>query len=208
VRRQEAGYVAGLPEVSQQACEVTQCRSALFLVFQPGRRGGGLAAVLLVHTHRKIAVSKIVPVVAPYRQHGKTGDVEQFSLRYRQLAGGGEPQAGGLVGRHRVRAVGLEYPRGGRVPYGSCQVPSAARAEERLALEAGQRPTGPGSSRTGTRASTWILKPDGPHSMAANEATCLRLAATCELAVPEAELLDVAGLPVLAVRRYDRHDPC
>jgi serine/threonine-protein kinase HipA len=42
--------------------------------------------------------------------------------------------------------------------------------------------------------------------MAANEATCLRLAAACELAVPEAELLDVAGLPVLAVRRYDRQD--
>jgi serine/threonine-protein kinase HipA len=58
----------------------------------------------------------------------------------------------------------------------------------------------------GDAPSTWILKPDGPHSMAANEATCLRLAATCELAVPEAELLDVAGLPVLAVRRYDRHD--
>jgi serine/threonine-protein kinase HipA len=42
--------------------------------------------------------------------------------------------------------------------------------------------------------------------MAANEATCLRLAAACGLAVPEAELLDVAGLPVLAVRRYDRQD--
>src|ERR1039457_6407263 len=85
---QEACYAAGLPEVSQQACEVTQCRSALFLVFQPGRRGGGLAAVLLVHTHRKIAVSRIVPVIAPYRQQGKTGDVEQFGLRYRQPAGG------------------------------------------------------------------------------------------------------------------------
>jgi serine/threonine-protein kinase HipA len=58
----------------------------------------------------------------------------------------------------------------------------------------------------GDAPSTWILKPDGPHAMAANEATCLRLAAACELAVPEAELLDVAGLPVLAVRRYDRHD--
>ena len=29
--------------------------------------------------------------------------------------------------------------------------------------------------------STWILKPDGPHAMAANEATCLRLAAACGL---------------------------
>jgi serine/threonine-protein kinase HipA len=59
----------------------------------------------------------------------------------------------------------------------------------------------------GDAPSTWILKPDGPHPMAANEATCLRLAAACGLAVPEAELLDVAGLPVLAVRRYDRRDP-
>ena len=58
----------------------------------------------------------------------------------------------------------------------------------------------------GDAPSTWILKPDGPHAMAANEATCLSLAAACELGVPEAELLDVAGLPVLAVRRYDRQD--
>jgi serine/threonine-protein kinase HipA len=58
----------------------------------------------------------------------------------------------------------------------------------------------------GDAPSTWILKPDGPQPMAANEATCLRLAAACGLAVAEAELLDVAGLPVLAVRRYDRQD--
>jgi serine/threonine-protein kinase HipA len=58
----------------------------------------------------------------------------------------------------------------------------------------------------GDAPSTWILKPDGPHPMAANEATCLGLAAACGLAVPEAELLDAAGLPVLAIRRYDRHD--
>jgi serine/threonine-protein kinase HipA len=56
----------------------------------------------------------------------------------------------------------------------------------------------------GDAPSTWILKPDGPHPMAANEATCLRLAAACDLGVAQAELLDVAGLPVLAVRRYDR----
>ena len=37
----------------------------------------------------------------------------------------------------------------------------------------------------GDAPSTWILKPDGPHPMAANEATCLRLAAACGLAVPE-----------------------
>ena len=40
--------------------------------------------------------------------------------------------------------------------------------------------------------------------MAANEATCLRLAAACALDAAHTELLDVAGLPVLAVRRYDR----
>jgi len=58
----------------------------------------------------------------------------------------------------------------------------------------------------GDAPSTWILKPDGPHPMAANEATCLRLAAACGLPVPEAELLDLSGLPVLAVKRYDRQD--
>ena len=56
----------------------------------------------------------------------------------------------------------------------------------------------------GDAPSTWILKPDGPHAMAANEATCLRLAAVCALDAAQTELLDVAGLPVLAVRRYDR----
>jgi serine/threonine-protein kinase HipA len=56
----------------------------------------------------------------------------------------------------------------------------------------------------GDAPSTWILKPDGPHPMAANEATCLRLAAACALDAAHTELLDVAGLPVLAVRRYDR----
>ena len=56
----------------------------------------------------------------------------------------------------------------------------------------------------GDAPSTWILKPDGPYPMAANEATCLRLAAACALDAAQAELLDVAGLPVLAVRRYDR----
>jgi serine/threonine-protein kinase HipA len=59
---------------------------------------------------------------------------------------------------------------------------------------------------SGDAPSTWILKPDGPHATAANEATCLRLAAACGLPVPDAELLDVAGLPVLAVKRYDRQD--
>ena len=56
----------------------------------------------------------------------------------------------------------------------------------------------------GDAPSTWILKPDGPYPMAANEATRLQLAAACGLPVSEAELLDVDGLPVLAVKRYDR----
>ena len=56
----------------------------------------------------------------------------------------------------------------------------------------------------GNAPSTWILKPDGPHVTAANEATCLRLAAACGLEVPEIELLDLDGLGVLAVKRYDR----
>jgi serine/threonine-protein kinase HipA len=41
----------------------------------------------------------------------------------------------------------------------------------------------------------------------ANEATCLRLAAACGLEVPGIELLDLDGLGVLAVKRYDRR-PC
>jgi len=57
---------------------------------------------------------------------------------------------------------------------------------------------------SGDAPSTWILKPDGPHPMAANEAACLRLAAACGLGAAETELLDVSGLPVLAVKRYDR----
>ena len=56
----------------------------------------------------------------------------------------------------------------------------------------------------GDAPSTWILKPDGPHVMAANEATCLRLAAACGLEAAQIELLDLSGLTVLAVRRYDR----
>lgn len=59
----------------------------------------------------------------------------------------------------------------------------------------------------GDAPSTWILKPDGPHPMAANEATCLTLAAACGLAPPRTELLDVAGLAVLAIQRFDRREP-
>jgi serine/threonine-protein kinase HipA len=58
----------------------------------------------------------------------------------------------------------------------------------------------------GDAPSTWILKPDGQHPMAANEATCLRLAAACGFDVPETDLFDVEGLSVFAIRRYDRQD--
>ena len=88
-----------------------------------------------------------------------------------------------------------------------------------VAPERGFRPSLPGFQRKallgraadgtwqlpyGDAPSTWILKPDGPHAMAANEATCMQLAAACALDSAQAELLDVAGLPVLAVKRYDR----
>jgi serine/threonine-protein kinase HipA len=68
----------------------------------------------------------------------------------------------------------------------------------------GRAPDGTWQLPYGDAPSTWILKPDGPHAMAANEATCMRLAAACHLDAAQTELLDVAGLPVLAVRRYDR----
>jgi serine/threonine-protein kinase HipA len=68
----------------------------------------------------------------------------------------------------------------------------------------GRAPDGTWQLPSGDAPSTWILKPDGPHAMAANEATCLRLAAACALEAAQTELLDVAGLPVLAARRYDR----
>jgi serine/threonine-protein kinase HipA len=82
--------------------------------------------------------------------------------------------------------------------------PSLAGFQRKALL--GRRADGTWQLPCGDAPSTWILKPDGPHPMAANEATCLRLAAACGLAVPETELLDVSGLPVLAVRRYDRQD--
>jgi serine/threonine-protein kinase HipA len=56
----------------------------------------------------------------------------------------------------------------------------------------------------GNAPSTWILKPDGPHATAANEATCLRLGTACGLQVPDIDLLDLDGVAVLAVKRYDR----
>jgi serine/threonine-protein kinase HipA len=82
--------------------------------------------------------------------------------------------------------------------------PSLAGFQRKLLL--GRAADGTWQLPYGDAPSTWVLKPDGPHPMAANEATCLRLAAACGLAAAQTELLDVAGLPVLAVRRYDRQD--
>ena len=42
--------------------------------------------------------------------------------------------------------------------------------------------------------------------MAANEATCLLLAGACGLTVPPIELLEIGGVPVLAISRYDRRE--
>jgi len=113
---QQAGHLAGIAEVPDDVGEVAQGRAALFLVLQPGRRGGGLAAVFLVHLDRDVPGWCVLPVVALDRQDAEAGDVEQFRLGHRQPAGGGEPQARGLVGGHRVRAIRLEDPRRGGVP--------------------------------------------------------------------------------------------
>jgi serine/threonine-protein kinase HipA len=70
----------------------------------------------------------------------------------------------------------------------------------------GRAPDGTWQLPYGDAPSTWILKPDGPHAMAANEATCLQLARACGLDVPDTELLSLGDLAVLAVKRYDRRD--
>jgi serine/threonine-protein kinase HipA len=99
-----------------------------------------------------------------------------------------------VIGELDVAPLGAAPERGFR--------PSLAGFQRKALL--GRAADGTWELPYGDAPSTWILKPDGPHAMAANEATCLRLAAACGLDVPETELLDVAGLPVLAVRRYDR----
>jgi serine/threonine-protein kinase HipA len=101
-----------------------------------------------------------------------------------------------VIGALDVAPLGAAPERGFR--------PSLAGFQRKALL--GRSGDGTWQLPSGDVPSTWILKPDGPHPMAANEATCLRLAAACGLPVPEAELLDVAGLPVLAVKRYDRQD--
>jgi serine/threonine-protein kinase HipA len=101
-----------------------------------------------------------------------------------------------VIGALDVTPLGAAPERGFR--------PSLAGFQRKALL--GRAGDGTWQLPSGDAPSTWILKPDGPYAMAANEATCLRLAAACGLPVPETELLDVAGLPVLAVKRYDRRD--
>lgn len=101
-----------------------------------------------------------------------------------------------VIGALDVAPLGVAPERGFR--------PSLAGFQRKALL--GRAADGTWQLPSGDAPSTWMLKPDGPHPMAANEATCLRLAGACGLSVPETELLDIAGLPVLAVRRYDRRD--
>jgi serine/threonine-protein kinase HipA len=101
-----------------------------------------------------------------------------------------------VIGSLDVAPLGAAPERGFR--------PSLAGFQRKALL--GRADDGTWQLPFGDAPSTWILKPDGPHPMAANEAACLRLASTCGLDVPDAELLDVGGLPVLAVKRYDRRD--
>jgi serine/threonine-protein kinase HipA len=101
-----------------------------------------------------------------------------------------------VIGALDVTPLGAAPERGFR--------PSLAGFQRKALL--GRAGDGTWQLPSGDAPSTWILKPDGPYAMAANEATCMRLAAACGLPVPETELLDVAGLPVLAVKRYDRRD--
>ena len=99
-----------------------------------------------------------------------------------------------LIGALDVAPLGVAPERGFR--------PSLAGFQRKALL--GRAADGTWQRPFGDAPSTWILKPDGQHPMAANEATCLRLAAACGLGVPETELFDVGGLPVFAIRRYDR----
>jgi serine/threonine-protein kinase HipA len=115
--------------------------------------------------------------------------------------GGYTPMASGdlkqVISALDIAPLGAAPERGFR--------PSLAGFQRKVLL--GRAADGAWQFPYGDAPSTWILKPDGPHAMAANEATCLRLAGACGIEVPETDLLDVAGLPVLAVKRYDRRDP-
>src|SRR5580704_7192853 len=84
-----------------------------------------------------------------------------------------------VIGALDVAPLGAAPERGFR--------PSLAGFQRKALL--GRAGDGTWQFPSGDAPSTWILKPDGQHPMAANEAICLRLAAACELEVPESELL-------------------
>lgn len=82
--------------------------------------------------------------------------------------------------------------------------PSLAGYQGKVLL--GRAATGEWTRPSNGAPSTWILKPDREHRLAANEATCLALAQRCGLKVPDVELLEVNDAKVLAIRRYDRDE--
>ena len=82
--------------------------------------------------------------------------------------------------------------------------PSLAGYQGKVLL--GRTAKGQWTRPTNGAPSTWILKPDREHRMAENEVTCLRLAASCGLTVPDVDVLDLNGIKILAIRRYDRHE--
>lgn len=93
------------------------------------------------------------------------------------------PDSPGLFKRSASRGWITKTSSSGRNRYGFQRKALVARADDGT----WQLPFGDGPS-------TWILKPDGPHAMAANEATRLRLAAACGLDVPDIEIVDLDGL--------------
>jgi HipA-like protein len=88
-----------------------------------------------------------------------------------------------VIGALDVAPLGAAPERGFR--------PSLAGFQRKALL--GRPGDGTWQLPSGDAPSTWILKPDGPHAMAANEATCLRLAAACGLPVPESEARPLDG---------------
>lgn len=112
---------------------------------------------------------------------------------YSPLPSGGLRQ---LINSLDTAPLGADPERGFR--------PSLAGFQRKALL--GRAPDGAWRLPGGDAPSTWILKPDGPHKMSANESACLQLARRCGIEVPETELIDLDGLLVLAVKRYDRQE--
>jgi serine/threonine-protein kinase HipA len=83
--------------------------------------------------------------------------------------------------------------------------PSLAGFQRKLLV--GRTEDGQWTKPYGTAPSTWILKPDGDFPSAVNELICLNFARSCGIDVPAAELIEIDGVPTLAIQRYDR-DGC